>query len=114
MCVVYTRMSREKLNDCSCKLRVVLDITLICSEQVTVCVMANISEDIVPAQQQQSTEDKTELCVGVQPADNDKMRGSKRELVATTYKMTQIEKMSEYCISKIEVIPGCEINRHLK
>ena len=76
--------------------------------------MANISEDVVPAQQQQSTKDKTELCVGVQPADNDKMRGSKQELVATTHKMTQIEKTSEYCISKIEVIPGCEINRHLK
>ena len=60
--------------------------------------MGDISEDVVPAQQQQSTEDKTELCVGVQPADNDKMRGSKQELVATTHKMTQIEELSEYCI----------------
>ena len=106
-------MSREGLNSFSCELKAVLDITLICSEQVTVCAMANIS-DVIPAQQQQSTEDKTELCVGAQPADNDKMRGSKQELVATTHKMTQIEEMSEYCISKIEVIPGCEINRHLK
>ena len=61
--------------------------------------MADINEDVVPAQQQQSTEDKTELCVGAQPAD--KMRDSKQELVATTHKMTQIEKMSEYCISKM-------------
>ena len=93
-------MSREKLNDCSCKLRVVFDITLICSEQASVCAMADIS-DVVPAQQQQSTDDKTELCVGAQPADNYKMRGSKQELVATTHKMTQIEEMSEYCISKM-------------
>jgi len=114
MRVVCTRMSREKLNDCSCKLRVELYITLISGEQVTVCATANISEDVVPAQQQQSTDDKTELCVGAQPAYSDKMRGSKQELVATTHKMTQIEEMSEYCISKIEVIPGCEINRDLK
>ena len=73
--------------------------------------MGDISEDVVPAQQQQSTEDKTELCVGAQPADNDKMRGSKQELVATTQKMTQIEETSEYYISRIEVIPGCEVNR---
>ena len=63
--------------------------------------MADISEDVVPAQQQQSTDDKTELCVGAQPADNGKMRGSKQELVATTHKITQIEKMSEYCICKM-------------
>jgi len=63
--------------------------------------MADISEDVIPAQQQQSTEDKTELCVGVQPADNYKIRGSKQELVAATQKMTQIEEMSEYCISKM-------------
>ena len=62
--------------------------------------MGDISEDVVPAQQQQSTEDKTELCIGVQIADNDKMRGSKQELVATTtHRMTQIEETSEYCIS---------------
>jgi len=64
--------------------------------------MEDISEDVLPAQQQQSTEDTTELCVGAQPADNDKMRGSKQELVATTHKMTQIEQMSEYCISKMD------------
>ena len=64
--------------------------------------MGDISEDVVPAQQQQSTEDKTELCVGVQLADNDKMRGSKQELVATTDKMTQMEEMSEYCITKMD------------
>ena len=58
-------------------------------------------EDVASAQQQQSTEDKTELCVGVQPPDNYKMRGSKQELIATTHKMTQIEEMSEYCISKM-------------
>ena len=63
--------------------------------------MADISEDVVPAQQQQSTEDKTELCVGAQPTDNDKIKGSKQELVAITHKMTQIEEMSEYCISKM-------------
>ena len=63
--------------------------------------MGDISEDVVPAQQQQSTEDKTELCVGAQPPDNYKMRGSKQELVATTHKMTQIEEMSEYCIRKM-------------
>ena len=40
---------------------------------------------------------KTELCGGAQPADNDKMRGSKQELAATTHKMTQIEEISEYC-----------------
>ena len=110
-------MSREKLNNFSYELRVVLDIALICSEQATVCAMADISEDVVPAQQQQSTEDKTELCVGAQPADSNKMRGSKQELVATTPKIAQIEEMSEYCISKMvqaEVIPGCEINKHLK
>ena len=100
MCVVCTRMSREKLNDCSCELRIRLDITLICSEQASVCAMADIS-DVVPAQQQQSTEDKTELCVGAQPADNYKMKGSKQELVAITHKMTQIEETSEYCISKM-------------
>ena len=64
--------------------------------------MADISEDVVPTQQQQSTEDKTELCVGTQPADSNKMRGSKQELVATTQKMTQIEEISEYCITKME------------
>ena len=31
-----------------------------------------------------------ELCVGAQPPDNYKMRGSKQELVATTHKITQI------------------------
>ena len=64
--------------------------------------MGDISEDVVPAQQQQSTENKTELSVGAQPADNDKMRGSKQELVTTTHKMTQIEEISEYCISKMD------------
>ena len=64
--------------------------------------MGDISEDVVPAQQQQSTEDKTELCVGAQPADSNEMRGSKQELVAITHKMTQIEETSEYCISKME------------
>ena len=62
--------------------------------------MGDIS-DAVPAQQQQSTEDKTELHVGAQPPDNYKMRGSKQELVATTHKMTQIEETSEYCISRM-------------
>ena len=37
--------------------------------------MGDITEDVVLAHQQQSTEDKTELCISVQPADNDKMRG---------------------------------------
>ena len=32
--------------------------------------MGDISEDVVPAQQQQSTEGKTELCVEAQPADS--------------------------------------------
>ena len=64
--------------------------------------MGYISEDVVPAQQQQSTEDKTVLCVGVPPADSHKMRGNKQELVATTHKMTQIEETSEYCISKMD------------
>ena len=63
--------------------------------------MADISEDVIPVQQQQSTEDKTELCVGAQPADSNKMRGCKQELVATTQKMTQIEEISEYCIGKM-------------
>ena len=63
--------------------------------------MGDISEDVVPAQQQQSTEDKTELCIGVEIADN-KIRGSKQELVAITHKMTQIEETSEYCIAKME------------
>ena len=63
--------------------------------------MGDISEDVILAQQQQSTEDKTELCVGAQPASNDKMRSSKQELVATAHKMTQIEEMSEYCIGKM-------------
>ena len=81
-----------------------------------VCAMADISH-VVLAQRQQSTEDKTELCVGAQLVDNYKMRGSKQELVVTTHKMTQIEEMSEYCINKIaqaEAIPGWEINKHLK
>ena len=65
--------------------------------------MGDISEDVVPAQQQQSTEDKTVLCVGVPPADNNKMRGNKQELVAsTTHKITKIEETSEYCISKMD------------
>ena len=64
--------------------------------------MEDISEDVIPAQQQQSTEDKTELCVGVQPADNNKMRSNKQELVATTHKITKIEETSEYCISKMD------------
>ena len=64
--------------------------------------MEDISEDVIPAQQQQSTEDKTVLCVGAQPADSNKMRGCKQELVATTHKMTQIEETSEYCITKME------------
>ena len=38
-----------------------------------------------------STVDKTEVCIGVQPADNDKMRGSKQELVVTIHKMIEIE-----------------------
>ena len=63
--------------------------------------MGNITEDVVLEHQQQSTEDKTELCIGVQPADNDKMRGSKQELVVTIHKMVEIEDRSELCISKI-------------
>ena len=63
--------------------------------------MGAITEDVVLAHQQQSTEDKTELCIGVQPADNDKMRGSKQELVVTIHKMVEIEDRSEFCISKI-------------
>ena len=63
--------------------------------------MGDITEDVVLAHQQQSTEDKTELCIGVQPADNDKMRGSKQELVVTIHKMVEIEDRSEFCISKI-------------
>ena len=63
--------------------------------------MGDITEDVVLAHQQQSTEDKTELCIGVQPADNHKMRGSKQELVVTKHKMVEIEDRSEFCISKI-------------
>ena len=63
--------------------------------------MGDITEDDVLAYQQQSTEDKTELCIGVQPADNDKMRGSKQELVVIIHKMVEIEDRSEFCISKI-------------
>jgi len=59
--------------------------------------MGDITEDVVLAHQQQSTEDKTELCIGVQPADNDKMRGSKQELVVTVHKMVEIEDRSEFC-----------------
>ena len=62
--------------------------------------MEDITEEAVLACQQ-STEDKTELCIGVQPADNDKMRGSKQELVVTIHKMVEIEDRSEFCISKI-------------
>ena len=63
--------------------------------------MGAITEDVALAHQQQSTEDKTELCIGVQPADNDKMRGSKQELVVTIHKMVEIEDRSEFCISTI-------------
>jgi len=63
--------------------------------------MGDITEDVVLAHQQQSTEDKTELCIGVQLADNDKMRGSKQELVVTIHKMVEIEDRSESCFSKI-------------
>ena len=59
------------------------------------------TKDAVLTHQQHSTEDKTELCIGVQPADNDKMRGSKQELVVTIHKMVEIEDRSEFCISKI-------------
>ena len=48
--------------------------------------MGDVTEDVVLAHQQQSTEDKTEQYIGVQPADNDKMRGSKQELVVTIHK----------------------------
>ena len=64
--------------------------------------MGDITEDVVLAHQQQSTEDKTELCIGVQPADHDKMRGSKQELVVTIHKMVEIEDRSEFCISKVD------------
>ena len=63
--------------------------------------MGDITEDVVLAHQQQSTEDKIELCIGLQPADNDKMRGSKQELIVTIHKMVEIEDRSEFCISKI-------------
>jgi len=63
--------------------------------------MGGITEDVVVAHQQQSTEDKTELCIGVQPADNDKMRGSKKELVVTIHKMVEMEDRSQFCISEI-------------
>jgi len=63
--------------------------------------MGGITEGVVLAHQQQSTEDKTELCIGVQPADNHKMRGSKQELVITIQKMIEIEDRSEFCICKI-------------
>ena len=63
--------------------------------------MGDITEDVVLAYQQQSTEDKTELCVGVQPAENDNMRGSKQELVVTVHKIIEIEDRSEFCINKI-------------
>ena len=49
------------------------------------------TKDAVLTHQQHSTEDKTELCIGVQPADNDKMSGSKQELVVTMHKMVEIE-----------------------
>ena len=61
--------------------------------------MGDITEVVVLAHQQQSTENKTELCIGVQPADNDKMRGSKQELVVTIHKIIEIEDRSEFCIS---------------
>ena len=73
--------------------------------------MADINEDVIPVQQQQSTEDKTELCVGAQLADSHKMRGCKQELVATTQKMTKIEETSEYCITKMEY-HFWSLNRH--
>ena len=41
--------------------------------------MGDITEDVVLAHQQQSTKDETELCIGIWPADNDNMRGSKQE-----------------------------------
>ena len=63
--------------------------------------MGDITRDVVLTHQQQSTEDKTELCIGVEPADNGKMRGSKQELVVTIHKMVEIEDKSELCISKI-------------
>ena len=63
--------------------------------------MGDITEDFVWEHQQQSTEDKTELCIGVQPANNDKMGGSKQELVVTIHKMVEIEDRSEFCISEI-------------
>ena len=59
--------------------------------------MGDITEDVVLAHQQQSTEDKTELCIGVQPADNHKMRGSKQELVVTVHKVVGIEDRSGFC-----------------
>jgi len=59
------------------------------------------TKDVVLAHQQQSTEDKTELCIGIQPADNNKMRSNKQELVVAIHKMVEIEDRSEFCISKI-------------
>ena len=70
-------------------------------DQLTSLTQMGGTEDVVLAHQQQSTENKTELCIGVQPADNDKMRGSKQELVVTIHKMVEIEDRSEFCISKI-------------
>ena len=69
-------------------------------DQLTSLTQMGGTEDVV-AHQQQSTENKTELCIGVQPADNDKMRGSKQELVVTMHKMVEIEDRLEFCISKI-------------
>ena len=70
-------------------------------DQLTSLTQMGGTEDVVLAHQQQSTENKTELCIGVQPADNDKMRGSKQELVVTIRKMVEIEDRLEFCISKI-------------
>ena len=76
--------------------------------------MGDVTEDVVLAHQQQSTEDKTEQYIGVQPADNDKMRGSKQELVVTIHKMVEIEDRSEFCISKNEIISEMTNNSQQK
>ena len=64
--------------------------------------MGDTIQDVVQ-QQQQSTEEKTELCIGIKPSVNEKMGTSKQELVVRTYKIAQLEERSELCISKIGV-----------
>jgi len=64
--------------------------------------MGDTTQDIVK-QQQQSTMEKTELCIGVKPYINEKTRAIRHELMVSTHMIVQLEERSELCISKIGV-----------